>query len=455
MKKLLLLFAFCGISVFSYAQSVRDEIERNNNVSASNYLAYPEPRGVLTPAPQGYKPFYISHYGRHGSRYLIDQTDYTHTLALFEQAQAHNALTAQGKEVLKRLTQIEAQARNRYGELTRLGAEQHQQIARRMFERFPSVFSGKAHIDARSTVVIRCILSMQNELLTLKALNPQLNITSDASFSDMHYMNALDWVQKYSKNAYFVPWRSQEVATQRVQKQADSTLIAERTNGNIKQFVREWDKKHIDAQPFISKLFTDTTLVAQNGGTKNLYLKLFKIASILQNCDNYATQSLYSFFTTNELYTLWQRNNIFWYINYGACPLNGAREPQSQSRLLKNIVATADSCIALKTNTATLRFGHETMVLPLVCLMGINGYDKQINDLNQLEQQGWVNYRVFPMAANVQLVFYRRGANDNNVIVKVLLNEQEATLPIKQTHKGFYSWSDVKQWFERAINPTK
>ena len=40
-----------------------------------------------------------------------------------------------------------------------------------------------------------------------------------------------------------------------------------------------------------------------------------------------------------------------------------------------------------------------------------------------------VGYKITPMATNLQFVFYRNKAND--VLVKVLLNEDEATLPIK------------------------
>ena len=53
-----------------------------------------------------------------------------------------------------------AEAYNRWGELTPLGAEQHKQIARRMYKRFPSVFKDSVWVDAKSTVVIRCILSI-------------------------------------------------------------------------------------------------------------------------------------------------------------------------------------------------------------------------------------------------------------------------------------------------------
>ena len=73
-----------------------------------------------------------------------------------------------------------------------LGAEQHQQIGTRMYERFPEVFAGKTHIDAKSTPVIRCIFSMENALQALLKKNPQITITQDASEHDMYYMNHND-----------------------------------------------------------------------------------------------------------------------------------------------------------------------------------------------------------------------------------------------------------------------
>ena len=45
------------------------------------YYAYPIESGLdnpqLQPAPEGYEPFYISHYGRHGSRWLTNDARYT------------------------------------------------------------------------------------------------------------------------------------------------------------------------------------------------------------------------------------------------------------------------------------------------------------------------------------------------------------------------------------------
>lgn len=71
MRKLLVIIALLSLTVCAEAQNARQEIKKNPRVSASGYLAYPGPQHRLTPAPKGYKPFYLSHYGRHGSRYLI------------------------------------------------------------------------------------------------------------------------------------------------------------------------------------------------------------------------------------------------------------------------------------------------------------------------------------------------------------------------------------------------
>ena len=92
--------------------------------------------------------------------------------------------------MLDTLRMVRTAATNRLGELSDIGAEQHQGIARRMFRNFPEVFAGNGkRIDARSTIVIRCILSMQNETDMLKSLNPYLDIHTDASQADMHYMH--------------------------------------------------------------------------------------------------------------------------------------------------------------------------------------------------------------------------------------------------------------------------
>ena len=62
-----------GIKAPVFETSAKDEIAANRYLAGSNYLDYDRqlPTKALTSTPKGYVPYYISHYGRHGSRWLI------------------------------------------------------------------------------------------------------------------------------------------------------------------------------------------------------------------------------------------------------------------------------------------------------------------------------------------------------------------------------------------------
>ena len=164
MKKTIITLWLCMACMALWAQTAREEIHANIQRAGSNYLAYPAPTAKLSAAPKGYEPCYISHYGRHGSRYLIAPEDYEAPYQALSRADKRGVLTPLGRDVLARVSKMRDESNLRLGELTPLGAQQHREIAHRMYERFPQVFAGRVNVDAKSTVVIRCILSMENAL---------------------------------------------------------------------------------------------------------------------------------------------------------------------------------------------------------------------------------------------------------------------------------------------------
>lgn len=423
MKKILFIAVAALFAVTMTAQSVRDDFKRDIRCSASNQMAYPTPTEKLTPAPENYKPFYISHYGRHGSRFLINPKDYSYPRDVLRSADSAGVLTPFGKDVLRRFDVIEREAANRYGELTPLGAEQHRQIAHRMYERFPEVFRGNVWVDAKSTVVIRCILSMTNELLELTRLNPSLRIRHDASWHDMYYMNF-----------------------------DDKPLVSQKWNKESKKVYEDFFKQTANYDYAFCKLFTDTAFVWRKADARRFYEKLFHTATNVQNLESRHKVTLYDIFSDEDIYNNWRMANLWWYLGYGNSLPNGGKQPYVQRNLLRRIIEEADSCIVLPQPGATLRFGHETMVMPLTVLMGLNGFDLVTEDYEHLDQKGWVNYRIFPMGANIQLIFYRRNTGDNEVLVKVLLNENEARLPLKSDMAPYYKWSEVRQYYLNKIN---
>lgn len=422
MRRIALLILLLSQALFISAQTARDDIKANVLRAASNHHAYPGPSKVLTAAPEGKTPFYISHYGRHGSRYLCGANEYTNPLGVLQKADKYGKLTELGKDVLRRVKAMTDEADKRAGELTQLGAEQHKGIAKRMYERFTQVFEGNANIDAKSTVVIRCILSMENALQQFVAMNPKLNIRHDASSHDMCYMNfGGDWIEKC-----------------RVTKETKDKLDA-------------WTKAHVSSKRLMAAMFNDEKYVADSIFADWFYSDLFKVACINQNQEIRHQFGLFDIFTEDEIYNLWEKDNIRWYLGYGANPMNSNLPPYIQRNLLKKIISEADSCVQLEKPGATLRYGHETMVLPLSFLMELNGTDKKITDIEKITEN-WQNYKFFPMAANIQIIFYRKDINDKDILVKVLLNEDEATLPIKTDCAPYYHWNDVRSYYLNKLN---
>lgn len=422
MKLKKIFFCFLLISVMpALAVEPTGEIRK----MASNYYAYPYPSNplpALTAAPDGYTPFHIEHYGRHGSRWHIGKNAYNKPVDLLLPAERNGKLTPRGKQLLSQLRKIQSDAQGRDGELTQVGADQHRGIARRMFKNFPEIFSDSARIDARSSVVIRCILSMDNELQELYAANPSLKITSDASAKDMVYIaeEALEGID----TAYFKAY-----------------------NNYTKDVLKDFHKNHPDSYDFLKVIVNDEQFAKDSLNRSSLLHYLFNIAANAQS--HYDMPAPYDIFTEEEIANRWLYNNARWFLSDGNSRYTGNLQPYTQQNLLRNIIESADTAINNGGNGANMRFGHEVIVLPFASLLELDDFGKEINDLEEVASQ-WKNYEVFPMGCNIQMIFYRpenEKPTADNVLVKILLNEKECRLPVSTDNAPYYSWSQLRKYY--------
>jgi hypothetical protein len=246
---------------------------------------------------------------------------------------------------------------------------------------------------------------------------PQLHITMQASKRTQWYMNYQD---KKLRNSYMTP---------EAQKALDAYTATRMGNTRLMELIFK--------NPDIAEEFVNQ---------EDFSYYLMKMGLFQLNTNFNRNTNLIGLFNTNDLYRMWQVDNAYWYLQHGACKLNGGNQPYTQRHLLKKMIADADSCIKLPDPGAQLRFGHETVLLPLVCLIGVNGFDFSTDNLDELEGHGWWCSSVFPMASNLQFIFYRSNPKDKDVLVKVLLNEVEATLPISTDCAPYYHWSDFRQY---------
>lgn len=400
------------------AQTVIDLIKANPAYASCNYNTYPDTiTAVYTPAPAGKKPFYFSHYGRHGSRYISSRSGFDIPFKMVALADSLNELTPMGQRVYQEMKLVMQDTEGRWGELTGYGRKQHRNIARRMARNFPEVFHPGARVQAYSTVVPRCIESMGTALIELLQEEPTLQVSQESS----------------QRNQWFMNYQDRELRRQQMTPQ-------------IRKVYNEYITKYMGNTRLMELIFKNPDIVEEvvDEGQFNYYL--MKMGLFQLNTHLYRNTYLLDIFQTDELYRMWQIDNALWYLQQGACKLNGGRQPYSQRHLLRRIIADADSCIRLADPGAQLRYGHETVLLPLVCLIGINGYDLETDDFSQLEAKGWWCSSVFPMGSNLQFIFYRSGLDDSDVLFKVLLNEEEARLPIQTDCAPYYHWNDFRTY---------
>lgn len=395
--------------------------------AAGKYYSYPylyEVPPQPTPAPSGYEPFHIEHYGRHGSRWHIGYKFYDQAYEILHNAHDQGQLTSLGEHTYQTIGQIREKAsEGRSGELTEIGALQHQMIARRMVENYPQVFVADANLNARSTTVIRAILSMQNSLDAIRSICPEIKFSTDASAADM-------WYLKYTDDE-----------AEKIRKKVSSTVL------------QKFKKKHSNKGEFLSRIIRNHKYARDSIGDR-LCAPLFYA---LANCQSHSNQPwlLDSIFSAEEIRELWLHGNAEWFVQCGNSKLTGNRMPYSQANLLKNIICSVDTALVSSTPSINLRYGHDSVVLPLAVLMEFDNWGYEINDLDDLDLLGWHDYSIVPMASNIQMVFYRRSdsGDTDDVIVKILLNEQEVKLPIGNVAGPYYNWNQLREYYTEKIAP--
>ena len=373
---------------------------------------------VATPAPEGYVPFYLSHYGRHGSRWVISPGCHTITQHILADAEKAGTLTALGKSLYERIKLIANNAADRYGDLAPLGVVEHRAIAERMFRSFPEIFSPaderRCIIHSRSTQVPRCILSMAANNERLKELNPQIEITREATKRDQYLAN-------------------------------DAHINSD----TVRTIVSTFRKKYFHPQRFIASVFSDTIYAKEHIKDQAMFANLvFEAAINMPNID-YLHISLMDVFTEDEIFVLWQASNLRMYEELGPSPVNGKNATQSAALLLQNIIDCADSAIANKNVSADLRFGHDVYITPLLAFMDIKGMNVRESNPDSV-YTAWCDFKATPMGTNLQLVFYKN-EQSRDVLVKFLLCEQETSIPVKTDIAPYYHWNDVNAYYQKKI----
>lgn len=442
MKRTVLLIAaaFFALSAQALApsdtlskQQILQELQEDPAKAGGNHYNYPFAEYPAPRPPKGYEVVYISHYGRHGARYITNSAKYDNIAGLLENGRSKGALTPEGERLYADYMAIYPLLRYHNGDLTVKGQEQHRELARRMMKTYPSLFRKDAAVDARASVSPRAIISMMSFCDEIRHQKPKVRVSYSADYSelDVTTLKAMDQDEDaYSKEFY--------------------ALFQNRIFGG--SLVKATADIGLDPQAFFLRYFKDMDAVLECGKPEGLFGDLAEVAYNIQCLDFDADLARY--FTPAERFQSWENANIYAVLMFLDNPysrgLIGARAWQ----LLDDIVELADSDMADGRIKARLRFGHDTIVGPLLDLLGVPGWEPLGADVSSWKYyfQSWN----LPMASNVQFVFYRSKKDPSDILVRVMYNEQDQMLPLDdQSLAPYYKWSAFKAHYIPVMEQAK
>ena len=408
-----LVFGAPGKPRYNTRKEILADIEK---AGAVHYM-YPEYIPSPTAAPKGYEPFYISHVGRHGARFALGSTVYSDLWKIWDKGKEKGWLTPEGERIYQAYNALYPAVKDREGQLTRKGQDQHRRIARQMYRDYPQVFKGATRADAVSTYVHRVIVSMYSCLAELEALDKDFSWQADYGYP---YQN------------YLLP------------------PIIDAPNSwpaSVEKKYNKYRADRLDLSGMLGRWFTrPDSLITE---PYKFCYDMHTVISTLDNLDTDYPEALLTVFTPEERYRLWEVFNYGGYLRLGLSPEVENVRPESMKALLRDIVDKADEDISSRSVQLRLRFAHDSSVLPLLSLMDVNGMGVRMTDPYELENY-WRTFDI-PMACNLQLVFFRSRRNAD-ILVQVLLNGREATLPLPMAAPGsFYRWADVRAHYAALL----
>ena len=372
--------------------------------------------GTLSKAPKGYKPFYISHYGRHGSRYAWSSTTYTLIKEVFDKAAEKDVLTPYGKTFADLYKANFEEPLINAGDLVPMGYDQHQAIGRFTYEQFPQVFKGARKVDGLSSTAQRCIVSMGGFTAGLMSGAPRLQVRLQSDHVGMCI-----------------------VAPPSAPRQLRRHFVGQNDKPAMES-IHDFFVRNSGYEEVLGKLFTDSSFLDDIEGGKDGFMD--ELWLYICGYHNYEPRPLFDdLFSPEQSLRFWECNNYLSFYSditarYGVIPL------------LQDIIGKAEEAFTDPSRAAHLRFGHDYILEALVTLINVNNWGT-IPEKPEDAKYWFQNYNI-PMAATILFVFLKDKKGD--VIFKIVMNENDATLPqLTPVESNYYRWADFRTWCDAVI----
>ena len=435
MKKLIftLILSISGLSCLAQPEVVLGDPFKSSGLDN----IYDFDAQICTAAPKGYEAFYISHYGRHGSRYPYTATVATALLDLLHEAEGKENLSEYGSGLMARVELFMEKAGNHIGELTDLGRQQQYRLAGEMAERYPQAFRKGAVVTAQASSSSRSILSMASFCTALARKCPSIRIDQFQGFAE---------TQATAPNMGRNPLRIKGPGLGNPYRESPAEFMQRR----FPEFT----------ETVLGKMFRDPYAALGDRDVQYLMDHIYMLIGGMNSLPDGVRMDFSDIATPETLARMWELDNyqrFCEYIVYTA----------SCCSVFKDIIERADARLALldsaagklggRAEGADLRFGHDHVLMSLLMIADIDSFGELPENPDEL---GHV-FQTFrsPMAANLHFVFYRPKNGRGPILTGLSLNGQPARLSaldkelgISPDESAFYRWDDVKAWFKKRFS---
>lgn len=401
-------------------QSSVREIVAADRIKASGLDAVYDFDAVSPAAcPKGYKPFYISHYGRHGSRYAYARETYTDLLEMLQKAEREDNITEYGKSLSLRLADFYEKVRYRVGDLTDKGWNQQKRMAGKMHSDYPGAFGKGSNVRACASGSIRSIMSMTSFCTELSRIAPKTEIIAH---------QGLEYIQATSPNLGTNPFRFKGPKFDFPYAESDE------------EFLRSFFPEYIEV---LGRMFKDPSKAIE--GKSHLWTMdyMYMLVGGMNSLDDDVRNDFSDIFTSKEYVKMWEVDN---YLRF--CEYYWYRT--SCSAIFVDMLDKAEKVIASGGSGADLRFGHDHCLMTLLMIADLDHFGHFPETPEELSQY-YQTYRS-PMAGNLQFIFYRSRRKGAEPLVRVLLNGQDAALgDLAHSESIYYAWSDLRDYLRSRI----
>jgi multiple inositol-polyphosphate phosphatase/2,3-bisphosphoglycerate 3-phosphatase len=398
-----------------------------------NYLGtktlYEAPSDKVKAAPAGYAPVFINHVGRHGARHLTKDVNTAYAYKLLMQADSAKALTNDGKKLKQMVLALDKIERGHVKSISAEGRTELQGIGERMFKHYPQIFSVAPKLRVGITKEVRTGQSADAFLAGLKAeLKDSAQIKRYTDDTGLRFYDASPAYLAFEENG---DW--QTAMAQLQQKLKISELNRKLVQKWLKPAFAETLKPE-EMDKLVSDVFGFATIVP------SLKAELTKAGIKPAEVD------FDDLFSCSELIALSRIDMADDYLKKGPGTDNNGLQVRIAAPLLVDFINTTDEFVKGVPVNAHLRFAHAETISPFATLLGITKADKVGTDITNLGAAWWSS-EIIPLSANIQWVFYRK-SNSNDLLVKILLNEQEVKLSgLPAPNFPYYTWPALRAFY--------